>query len=131
MFVDASAFCSMISGEHDAASLAQKLRKAAVRLTSPLAIWETAANVSRILVVEHEGAEKLVKEFLAEFKIEIVAVQPDMTPLALDAFRRYGKGRHPAALNFGDCFAYACAKHHSVPLLYKGDDFAQTDIESA
>ena len=79
----------------------------------------------------YAAQEALVKEFLAEFKIEIVAVQPDMTPLALDAFRRYGRGRHPAALNFGDCFAYACAKHHSVPLLYKGDDFAQTDIQSA
>jgi ribonuclease VapC len=52
-------------------------------------------------------------------------------PLALDAFRRYGKGRHPAALNFGDCFAYACAKHHKVPLLHKGNDFSQTDILTA
>ena len=131
MFIDASAFCSMISGEHDAASLAQRLRKADVRLTSPLAVWETVANIARILVVEHESAEKLVREFLAEFKIEITAVLPEMTSLALDAFRRYGKGRHPAALNFGDCFAYACAKHHKVPLLYKGNDFSQTDIESA
>ena len=131
MFIDASAFCSMISGEHDAASLAQKLREADVRLTSPLAVWETAANVSRILKVEHGTGETLVREFLAEFKIEIIAVLPEMTSFALDAFRRYGKGRHPAALNFGDCFAYACARHHKVSLLYKGNDFALTDIESA
>ena len=131
MFIDASAFCSMISGEDDAASLAQKLSKAETRLTSPLSIWETAANVSRILKVEHESGEKLVKEFLAEIGIEIIAVLPTMTDLALDAFRRYGKGRHPAALNFGDCFAYACAKHHKVPLLCKGNDFVQTDIEIA
>ncbi|CAN5295645.1 hypothetical protein BH09PSE1_BH09PSE1_29370 [soil metagenome] len=51
--------------------------------------------------------------------------------LALEAFDRFGKGRHPAALNMGDCFAYACAKSLAVPLLYKGDDFAQTDVEAA
>jgi ribonuclease VapC len=121
----------MISGEDDAAALAQKLDGADIRLTSPLAIWETAANVSRILVVEHERAQRLVERFLGEFKITVIAVEPEMTALALDAFRRYGKGRHPAALNFGDCFAYACAKHHKVPLLFKGNDFAQTDIETA
>lgn len=121
----------MISGELDAASLAQKLREADVRLTSPLAVWETAANVSRILDVEYQGAETLVREFLVEFKIEVIAVLPEMTWLALDAFRRYGKGRHPAALNFGDCFAYAGAKHHNVPLLCKGNDFSRTDIEIA
>jgi len=51
--------------------------------------------------------------------------------MAIDAFERFGKGRHPAALNFGDCFAYACARRFGVPLLYKGDDFPQTDIEPA
>lgn len=130
MFIDASAFCSMICGEKDAELLAKKLRDSKARLTSPLAIWETAANVSRILVVQHETAERLVVEFLDEFGIEVIAISPDMTSLALDAFRRYGKGRHPVALNFGDCFAYACARHHKVPLLYKGNDFALTDVET-
>ena len=51
--------------------------------------------------------------------------------LALMAFEQFGKGRHPAALNFGDCFAYACARFAGTPLLYKGDDFAQTDIDTA
>ena len=120
----------MISGEDDAASLALKLEEANIRLTSPLAIWETAANVSRILVMEHERAQRLVERFLADFNIKVIAVEPEMTVLALDAFRRYGKGRHPAALNFGDCFAYACAKHHKVPLLFKGNDFSRTDIEA-
>lgn len=100
-------------------------------MTSPLAIWESVANVSRILAIEHERAQRLVEQFLAEFTIVVTAIVPAMTSLALDARRRFGKGRHPAALNFGDCFAYACAKHHKVPLLYKGNDFAQTDIEAA
>lgn len=131
MFLDTSAFCAMISGEGDAASLARKLDDADIRLTSPLAIWETAANVSRILLMEHERAERLVDRFLADFKVKVIAIEPEMAALALDAFRRYGKGRHPAALNFGDCFAYACAKHHKVPLLFKGNDFSRTDIEAA
>jgi len=58
-------------------------------------------------------------------------VDPAMRHIAINAFDRYGKSRHPAALNFGDCFAYACARHAGVPLLYKGDDFPQTDIETA
>jgi len=65
---------------------------------------------------------------LDEFDARIVAVDDSMTSLALDALDRYGRGRHPAALNFGDCFAYACARAHKTPLIYKGDDFARTDI---
>ena len=121
----------MITSEDDAALLAAKLRRADVRLTSPLAIWESVSNVSRILAIEHEHAQRLVEEFLADFMIVTTPIVPAMTSLALDARRRFGKGRHPAALNFGDCFAYACARHHKIPLLYKRNDFAQTDIESA
>ncbi len=63
--------------------------------------------------------------------IEILPITAEIGDLALDAFDRYGKGRHPARLNMGDCFAYACARHYRQPLLYKGDDFALTDIETA
>jgi len=63
--------------------------------------------------------------------IEILAVPPEAEAGALDAYDRFGKGRHPAGLNFGDCFAYACARAHGVPLLYKGNDFPLTDIETA
>lgn len=54
-----------------------------------------------------------------------------MTPIAVDAFARFGKKRHPADLNFGDCLSYAAARHHNAALLYKGADFAATDIEAA
>jgi ribonuclease VapC len=64
-------------------------------------------------------------------EIRMVDVAPETARIALDAFDRYGKGRHPARLNFGDCFAYACARHLGEPLMFKGSDFPQTDIEAA
>lgn len=131
MFLDASAFCAMLMREEDAEFFASKLRDASRRITSPMAVWETAVNVSKGLDLELETVQLEVERHLSEFKIENIAIAPEMTAIVLDAFRRYGKGHHPAALNFGDCFAYACARHHKVPLLYKGEDFSQTDIESA
>ena len=82
-----------------------------------MAVWETVVNVSKGLEIELETARLEVEDFLSEFKIKNIAIATETTAIALDAFRRYGKGRHPAALNFGACFAYACARHHKVPLL--------------
>jgi ribonuclease VapC len=101
------------------------------RITSSLAIWETAVNVSKALGIKLEIVQADIERFLAEFKVGVVAIDPDMHELALGAFRRFGKGRHPAALNFGDCFAYACVRYHRAPLLFKGNDFTLTDIEAA
>jgi ribonuclease VapC len=131
MFLDASAFCAMLMEVEEAEFFSSKLRGARRRITSPMAVWETAVNVAKGLNIELEAARLDVERFLFEFKIVSVAIEPEAAPLALDAYRRYGKGRHPAALNFGDCFAYACAKHHGVPLLFKGNEFSQTDIEAA
>jgi ribonuclease VapC len=131
MFIDASAFCAILINESDAESFSTKLRDAKSRITSSLAIWETAVNVSRSLGIELDIVQNDIEKFLSEFKIAVVAIDPDMHGLALEAYSRFGKGRHPAALNFGDCFAYACAKHHRLPLLFKGDDFALADIERA
>ena len=68
---------------------------------------------------------------LAKLKVEIEAVTAGQADIARKAFRRYGRGRHAANLNFGDCFAYALAKDKSAPLLFKGDDFGQTDVMAA
>lgn len=131
MYVDASALCSILSLEADAAALLAHIESAEKRFTSPLGVWEAAVNLPRLVGVSFEEAEADLTRFLSLMNIEIMPLAAETTSLALAAFRRYGKGRHPAALNFGDCFAYACAKHHKVPLLYKGNDFSQTDIEAA
>ena len=74
---------------------------------------------------------ELIDDFLLDYGVHVVPFDEDLSNLAFDAYRRYGKGRHPAKLNMGDCAAYALAKSRGWPLLYKGDDFVQTDIERA
>jgi ribonuclease VapC len=131
MFVDASALTAMLTNEQDARELLARLQNAPHRITSPLAVWETVLAVARVLGLEIHDAEAAVEEFLALTNIALHPVPAEARSIALDAFARFGKDRHPAALNFGDCFAYACARHARVPLLYKGDDFPQTDIDTA
>lgn len=131
MFVDASALTAMLTNEQDARELLARLQNSSRRTTSPLAVWETVLAVARVLGLEVRDAEVAVEEFLTLTNIAEHPVPAEARSIALDAFARFGKGRHPAALNFGDCFAYACARHARVPLLYKGDDFPQTDIETA
>lgn len=131
MFVDASALCAMLTDETDARELLARLQCAPRRLTSPLAVWETTVSVARILGLPLDETTKAVEDYLELMSIETLAVPPEAAAVAIDAFGRFGKGRHPADLNFGDCFAYACARHYRVPLLFKGNDFPQTDIEAA
>lgn len=131
MFVDASAMVAMMTDEGDALILADRLQKARERTTSPVAVWETAINVSRILAMPVDQATTAVRSFLDAMTIQILPVPPAAGFLAIDAFDRFGKGRHPASLNFGDCMAYACARFYGHPLLFKGDDFPRTDIEAA
>ncbi len=87
--------------------------------------------VARALRRDVKATEEIVEGFLALAQITVTPVPSEARNLAIEAFNRFGKGRHPAALNFGDCFAYASTKLANVPLLYKGDDFAQTDIQTA
>ncbi len=97
-------------------------------MTSPLAVWETTLAVARRLALPVEDARMEVRTYLSLAGIVVMPVPPEVGEGALDAFERYGKGRHPASLNFGDCFAYACARHYGAELLFKGDDFSRTDI---
>lgn len=131
MFIDASALTAMLVDERDARELLARMQNYGHRITSPLAVWETVVAVARILGLEMKAAEAAVEAFLALTGVKVEPVAAEVGSLALDAFARFGKGRHPAALNFGDCFAYACAKQANIPLLYKGEDFPQTDIEAA
>ncbi len=131
MFVDASALTAMLTDERDARELLARVQNYRAPFTSPLAVWETAIAVARILGLEVKEAADAVEAFLALTEIDVRPVPAETRGLALEAFARFGKGRHPAALNFGDCFAYACARLAGAPLLYKGDDFARTDIAAA
>ena len=131
MFVDASAITAILSDEADARELLARLQKGVVRITSPLAVWETTIAVARNLGLEISEAREAVEGFLTLAEIEVVAVPAEASALAIDAYSRFGKSRHPAGLNFGDCFAYAGARLARYPLLYKGDDFPLTDIETA
>lgn len=131
MFIDASALTALLTDEDDARELLARLQRAKRRLTSPLAVWEAVVAVARVLDLAVDDAAETLETYLALMEIEVVAVPPRTAAIALDAHRRYGKGRHAARLNFGDCFAYACARIYGQPLMFKGADFSQTDIEAA
>jgi ribonuclease VapC len=131
MFIDASALTALLTEEHEARELLARLQQTRTRLTSPLAVWEAAIAVSRLLDLSIDEAAEALESYLALMKFALAAVPPAAGRIALDAFDRYGKGRHPARLNFGGCFAYACARYFGHPLMFKGEDFPQTDIEAA
>jgi ribonuclease VapC len=93
----------------------------------------SAANLLEVAMVigsrYGQSGEQDLDSFIREAQIEICPVTETQVAIARQAFRLYGKGKHPASLNFGDCFAYALAKSLKEPLLFKGNDFSQTDIE--
>ena len=131
MFVDASAAIAVLTDEDDAGMLVQKLEQAQRVLMSPLALYETVAGLARKRDCPVEEAQALVDLFVAEVRAEVVDISPEIGRVAVEAFAMFGKGRHRADLNMGDCFAYACARGHGVPLLFKGNDFIHTDIDTA
>ena len=129
MFVDASALAAILLEEDDAEGLSRRLEAAVDCYTSPLAVYEAALAISRVHARKVIEAESRVRGFLRLAGISILPVDDETASLAIEAHARFGKGRgHPARLNLCDCFAYAMAKQHGVPLLYKGDDFSQTDL---
>ena len=131
MFVDASAWTAILLAEVDYKLLLGKLAAAPLVLTSAIAGWETVRAVSRATDRSLDDAATMLETLQRPVNARLVAIGDAEQRLALQAHARFGKGRHPAKLNMGDCFAYACAKTNGVPLLYKGDDFALTDIAPA
>jgi ribonuclease VapC len=131
MFVDASAIVAIVAFESEHLMLSSKLSDADDILTSPLALYEATMGLARIAQNDFDNAVKNVDRFVQETRLEIVVLDGAIGFAAIEAFRRFGKGRHKAKLNMGDCFSYACAKIHRVPLLFKGDDFIHTDIRQA
>jgi ribonuclease VapC len=126
MFVDASAIVAILVLEDDGPALQIRLGQADRIHTSPVAIYEAVLGIARILNVSVAAAQAAVDNFIAETGAQMLSITAEIGREAIRAFERFGRGRHPARLNMGDCFA--CARALGVPLLFKGDDFSQTDI---
>ena len=131
IFVDASAMISMMTGESDADGLADRLGAERQRLCSAISVWETIAGLCRTHTFSVPSARAVVQSFIESNDLRFVGIGEREFELAAQAYAEFGKGRHPAALNMGDCFAYACAKANRAGLLFKGDDFSKTDIAAA
>ena len=125
MVIDTSAVIAILFGEVDAGRFSEAIEADPVRLMSAASILEAC------LVVESELGEEGSRELdllLLKVGIETVAFNEEQGQVARHAFHEYGKGRHPAGLNFGDCFSYALSRTSGEPLLFKGDDFGKTDV---
>ena len=125
MIIDTSALVAILDQEPEAERIARTLASTPERMLSAASLVE----IGIVMQARHgdDGARDL-DLLLAKLRVEIVAFTARQAEIARKAFRRYGRGRHNANLNFGDCFAYALAKDQSAPLLFKGDDFSQTDV---
>ena len=125
LVVDTSAAVAIVLGEPGSDELAAHLENALARL------MPAAIRVELGIVIEARlwpAGQDVVERLLRDAKIDIVPVDADLADRAMSGWRRYGKGHHPAALNFGDCFTYALAERTGYPVLCTGDDFAATDI---
>ena len=125
MIIDTSALLAILFDEPDGPTLLRQIAEASIRLMS-------SANAVEAWIVADRHANPAkgpaLDALLETLGIDIVPVSVQHARLARTAYHTYGKGRHPAGLNFGDCFAYALAKATDLPLLFKGDDFGQTDV---
>ena len=127
MIVDTSAVLAVLFREPDAERYARAI------LTASPCRMSVASLLEASIVIGGRGRATDVEldSFVEEAEIELAPVTREQVDAARHAWRRFGKGNHEAALNFGDCFAYALARTSGEPLLFKGDDFTRTDIETA
>ena len=128
MVIDSSAVLAILQNEPERRAFNQAIADAETRLLSAASLVELSIVLEARFGPDGQGDLDL---FLSTAQIDIVALDRDQAELARSAFSRYGKGRHPAGLNLGDCFSYALAKWAGAPLLFKGDDFCHTDLQPA
>ena len=131
MFVDASAWTAILLSENEVDAFEGKLLASDRVLMSAIANWETVRAIARVSGRSLPHVQVILGDYQSRLGTEVALLGKAEEDLALQAHARFGKGVHPAKLNMGDCFAYACARTHGVPLLFKGYDFSLTDIESA
>jgi ribonuclease VapC len=126
MVIDTSALLAVLLQEPDAGGVAQAIAAGSPRLLSAASLLE-ASIVTESRKGEAGGCE--LDLLMYRGGIEVVAVDQDQAEIARAAWRRFGRDRHPAALSYGDCFAYALARSRRLPVLFRGNDFSQTDID--
>lgn len=128
MFVDASALVAILANEPERSKFLTAITSTEMRFTSVMSIFEATLAVGT-LTGSTTSALGEVMRLIEAARIQVLSIDASVLPELCIARDRYGKGSgHPAALNLGDCFSYALAKQAGVPLLYKGNDFAQTDL---
>jgi ribonuclease VapC len=125
MIVDASAVLAILLGEPEADDFTLAIGHAPEPRMSAVSYVEAAIRVDRL---NSPAASAALDDLLARLRITIAPVTAEQARLAREACRRFGKSFHPAALNLGDCFSYALSKAAGEPLLFKGNDFVQTDV---
>ena len=125
MVVETSAVLGILLDEPEAAEFAQLIEDDPAPVISAASVLEAGIVLTSRYGPDARGD---LQDFLAQGGLQVEPVTAEQADLALDAYQRYGKGRHRAGLNFGDCFAYALCKATGQPLLFKGQDFSQTDI---
>ena len=125
MVIDTSAIIAILTAESETKSLAHAIAIDPKRIMSSFGLLEAGIVIE---ARKGEGGGRELDLLLHRINVEIVPLTVELIQLAQEAWRRYGKGRHPAKLNIGDCCSYALAKYSGEPLLFKGNDFTQTDI---
>jgi ribonuclease VapC len=128
VIIDSSAILAIVLREPDELLLLTAI------LAAPVCRMSAANWLEISLVVDGKTETTAAADFdelVGRLKIEIVAVSPEQAAIAREAHKRFGRGHHPAKLNYGDCFSYALARATGEPLLFKGNDFSQTDVEPA
>ncbi len=128
MVIDTSAIVAILRNELKAETLRRAIVADTVRLVPATCLFE-----ARMVLVSRRGEHALaeIDLWLTKIAADVIAVDADLVDVATQAWLTYGKGRHPAGLNFADCFSYALAKRSDEPLLFIGDDFSKTDIQAA
>lgn len=126
--VDSSALIAILLDEPDARSYVDAIADSGACSISSFTLFETHVVIHRR--ARERGVQRLAR-LLEHARLTTAPFDDSQTAIAFDAYRRYGKGNHPARLNLGDCAAYALARSLDAPLLFKGNDFAQTDIRRA
>jgi len=127
LVVDSSAVVAILFSEAERSRALDEIFNSATRLISAFSFLETS-----IVTISRKGlaGKSLLDALVRDSHLEIVDLDPEQAEIARDGWYEFGKGRHPAGLNIGDCCSYALAKSKGMPLLYKGGDFGKTDLEA-